>query len=732
MKTLLSTALALLALASVALTAGDQTQALKLQQAIDLIETAGDPDRATPLLEEAAEGSDRVVAARALFYLARLQERQDMALARRTYGRIVMEFSSVADVAAEAGRRLAATEPAPAEAPEQAPTLVCEQCGDLYGSISPDGRLFATPNSTGNSIGMDRGELGIRVLATQALTPLEIDGARKADGQLDGSALFPVFSPNAQTIAYVWTRGGQEPSLEVRTVRTQPGAQASVVRSFSPAELIYVRPVAWMASDTLLIIAQKPDRIWDLRTISVTDATMTQLRSLNWRIIGDVHHVSLSPDSRYIAYRALATNPPAPVNARQAAALEQQIYVLALDGRSEAAITTGAGQKGGPVWTPDGRWVLYLSDVSDGTWDLWAAPMAEGRRTGAAVLAKKAIGAVASLGVTGSGTYHYYESRPGVFQFSIADVTLGASGAQVNDRVIGGLPTWSPDGRRLAFHRAGPDGNLVVVRTVADGLERVYRRQVLADRPSLWFADGSGLLVQGPDEGGPALFRLDLDTGEFQRLAKIGADSNVLTIPRIRALSPDDRTVYMGAYRDESQQVVDRIVALDLATGRYRDVFRFSGPAGSLPNGQQTLNIAVSPDGQTLVLNWRDRAAAANGAAATHLATVGIDGQEFRELVQPYRASTLRNKLVWSQDGEWIYFALNVGDESDEVRRAMRVMRARPAGGSPEPVGVEAVGLDSFDVSPDGRQIAFYTLQQEDSADAIWTLDVSSALQAGQ
>jgi hypothetical protein len=184
----------------------------------------------------------------------------------------------------------------------------------------------------------------------------------------------------------------------------------------------------------------------------------------------------------------------------------------------------------------------------------------------------------------------------------------------------------------------------------------------------------------------------------------------------------------MAAFRDEATPIFDRVVALDLASGRYRDVFRFAGPDDTLPNNAQNLAIAVSPDGRTLVLNWRDRAAAARGIEAVHLATVGVDGQGLQELVAPYRAVNLRNKLAWSRDG-WIYFPTAVDPADDEI---VRVMRVRSTGGSPMPVGVEAAGLDSVALSPDGDRIAFYTLRPEGAGNLHWTLDAQAALRASR
>jgi len=87
--------------------AADTAREQTLQRGIDLMESKGDLAKAMPLFEDAARSSDRELAAQALLYLGRAQERQDKQKARATYERIIKEFGNQTESAAAARKYLA-------------------------------------------------------------------------------------------------------------------------------------------------------------------------------------------------------------------------------------------------------------------------------------------------------------------------------------------------------------------------------------------------------------------------------------------------------------------------------------------------------------------------------------------------------------------------------------------------------------------------------------------------
>ena len=152
----------------------------------------------------------------------------------------------------------------------------------------------------------------------------------------------------------------------------------------------------------------------------------------------------------------------------------------------------------------------------------------------------------------------------------------------------------------------------------------------------------------------------------------------------------------------------------------YRDVFRLPVADDALPMNAQSFAIALSPDGHSIALFYADQ-----HLKAAHVAVVNVDGTGYRELCPPVQAHSLRNKVVWTRDGRWVYFAATVGKEGDD---AHRIMRVPASGGTPEYVGIEVKHLEEFDVSPDGTHVAYSPLFSEGSAQLVWALDVSDIL----
>ena len=148
-----------------------------------------------------------------------------------------------------------------------------------------------------------------------------------------------------------------------------------------------------------------------------------------------------------------------------------------------------------------------------------------------------------------------------------------------------------------------------VLTEVASGTERSYSRDGMLGFPILWFHDG-GLLnvVMGGER--QYWYRIDLHSGEFQRLAENHGNPAYDTHFNVKILSPDGRTLYFGTYVPDlpggGDRALDRIVALDLTGGVSRDVFRLPGVRANLPRAAQEWTLAVSPDGKTLAMTHVD------------------------------------------------------------------------------------------------------------------------------
>jgi Tol biopolymer transport system component len=200
---------------------------------------------------------------------------------------------------------------------------------------------------------------------------------------------------------------------------------------------------------------------------------VTRIKSLGWRTPNAIHSASVSPDGRFVTYAALTTNPDQPPTPQQSSELQRQVYVLPLDGSAdEAALTSGSGIKNNLVWMPDGRHVLFTSNVT-GAIDLWAAPVDDGKPAGQARLVRKDIGGIASLGMSSSGPLHYYEGRAGVIRTEFVNLNGGPV-----DRAAGGRPNPALDTKiRPLGLTAGEQVALVAfLRSLTGEVQEGWRR----------------------------------------------------------------------------------------------------------------------------------------------------------------------------------------------------------------------------------------------------------------
>ena len=165
---------------------------------------------------------------------------------------------------------------------------------------------------------------------------------------------------------------------------------------------------------------------------------------------------------------------------------------------------------------------------------------------------------------------------------------------------INGAPVWSPDGRRIALTLSGADGNPDIwVMTVATGEKRRLTTNPAIDTEAAWAPDGESIYFTSDRSGGPQIYRVDVDGGNASRVTFEGRYN---ARPRI---SPDGRK--LAVVHDDRGNF--RIAVYDLEN----DLFQV------LSDGRLDESPDFAPNGATLIYATRqgDRGV---------LATVSVDG----------------------------------------------------------------------------------------------------------
>ena len=223
-------------------------------------------------------------------------------------------------------------------------------------------------------------------------------------------------------------------------------------------------------------------------------------------------------------------------------------------------------------------------------------------------------------------------------------------------------PSWSRDGKRLAYVSFESGRSKIYIQNVAD-----QKRQLVADFDGIngapaWSPDGRRLAMTLSKDGNAEIYVLDLDTRRLQRLTK---NHVIDTEP---AWSPDGRAIVFTSDRAGRPQVYRM-----KANGSNVERLTFEGRSNARPS--------YSPDGQmiTMVTEIKGR---------YHIAALQLKGKQFRVLSD----TPLDESPSFAPNGRMILYATAVGGK-----------------------GVLA------SVSSDGRVRQTYRLEEGDVREPAWS-----------
>ena len=204
-----------------------------------------------------------------------------------------------------------------------------------------------------------------------------------------------------------------------------------------------------------------------------------------------------------------------------------------------------------------------------------------------------------------------------------------------------------------------------------------------------WLPDGRSLLVRGSNQKGRAgLYRVALETGAvtpvYQQTGKGGFSQGF-------AITRDGSRVFFGT--TDSTFTVVAINAVDLATGSVRTVY-------TAARGQQFGALALSPDDQQLAIAFRTQAA---GTSTVQL--IPVNGGTARELHRLPASDDVASYANLAWHGDFIYFGARSSQPGSDPKVEMR--RVAVADGHVEPITLESGFVTAFQISPDGRRIAY-------------------------
>jgi serine/threonine protein kinase/Tol biopolymer transport system component len=534
----------------------------------------------------------------------------------------------------------------------------------LVGSPSPDGTLFSYTDPTGN--------LAVVELATGVVHRLTTEGVLDTGSQF---AEFSVISRDNQFVAYSWS--ALDGKYELRLVDIEGKRPRVLVRSDA---LDYPIPLQWSHDGrSILASLERPDHTFHLALVSAEDGTVRTMKDLG---ATRPLYASLSPDGEFVVYDAFKT----------ASAKSRDVFIIRSDGSEERPLIEHPANDLSPVWTPDGRDVLFTSDRS-GTVDVWRVAAAGGLPQSEPELIHRNVGRAVPRGLTETGSYFYNAAADviDVYQARLVDGVLRNQETLATSHMGSNISSvWSPDGDRLAYaSRRGLVGfdrgfATLVVRDQQTGEQREFTPPLTSFLTRSWSPDGRQVLVGGAsDSGGQAIYAIDVDSG---RLTTLIANSNHVARPEWRA---DGRVWYF----DRSKGT---LVARNVQTGAEERIADLRAQGIDPLADISGRGFRLGPDGRTLAYTTYD-----DRSKTRTLAVKVLGGGPARELARAVRPEMLMLQ-DWSPDGQTVFYT-RWTKSSDPYT----LWRVSIHGGDSQPVGLSMVGVRDVSVHPDGTKITF-------------------------
>lgn len=390
---------------------------------------------------------------------------------------------------------------------------VSDQPGDeVFPSLSPDGKQVVYASNR-------EGNWDIYLQRVGGQTAINLT----ADSDLEDT--HPAFSPDGNLIAFrSWRDGG---GLFVM------GATGENVRRIAD----FGHHPAWSSDGKEIACAI--GKVVDPSNRSVIPSQLwainVQTGARRLILEGDAVQPQWSPHGHRIAYWGLQKGG------------QRDIWTVSSDGSHVAAVTNDGHFNWNPTWSPDGKYLYFLSDRS-GSMNLWRIPIDE--RSG------KVIGQPEPVTTPSSYSQHISFSRDGK-HIAYVQVTSRQNIKRIgfdpsSERLLGeltwitqgdkhtGSPDVSPDGQWLIFDSQGDkQEDIFLIRTDGTGL-RHLTDDAYRDRGPRWSSDGKQIAFYSDRGGKYEIWTINFDGTGLRQLTNTTAPLVIYPV-----WSPDsDRLVY--------------------------------------------------------------------------------------------------------------------------------------------------------------------------------------------
>jgi Tol biopolymer transport system component len=403
----------------------------------------------------------------------------------------------------------------------------------------------------------------------------------------------PAFSPDGETIAFRSTRDGGGIFVMGRTGES---VRRLTSDGFNPA---------WFPDGRTIVYASGEGTVGPENRVAFSELWVVAASGGDPRRLfeGDAVQPRVSPGGRRIAFWAVPADAATRRLASKGEPANRDLWTINIDGTDPVRAAAHDANEWNPVWSPDGRWLYFLSNRSGGM-GLWRVAIDES--TGVTQSDPQPLVTpawyVADFGLSADGSVAVYTSLN--VTNNLARVRLDPASATVRGDVVPVTTgtndyAWadvSADGRYAALTTSSRTREDLYLLTLADGTMRRLTDDFARDRWPRFSPDGRTIYFYS-DRRGYQIWQINVDGSRLRQLTNHPELSLMYPSPspdgtRLAAADQDIRMIALFDTRDFGTPVHVAKVEIEPPTGALQT-------HGWSPDGRSLLVSAVGPFGQS-------------------------------------------------------------------------------------------------------------------------------------
>ncbi len=555
-------------------------------------------------------------------------------------------------------------------------------------AVSPDGTKLLGTDENGENIAVHD------TVANRTHFLTNFDSSIKSP-----MASSPIWSPDGTQIAYLQSPDKKGDRSEVRISDLSGNSRTLISLDDS-----FLWPADWLHDGSaVLVFRTLADASVTLCSVPVRGGAFKTICPLRK---GSTHlSAQASPDGRFIVICE------GPVDSHD-------LRIVGIDGRTSRNLTEHPADDRHPLWSPDGKYVVFMSTRQGGN-ALWGQRVKEGQADGQPFLIEEMLPKSYTLNWTNRGLAYYRWTEISDIYFQ--SVESGSNAPVGKPRILPSATSgknsslrWSDGGEKFAYMTGSPGSSWRLVVKPADmepGREYPAPNHYWISETIAWLPDGTslgfGTWPRNSADGKTNIFQLNLAAGDWKPVALPKIHSYYIYMEWGR----EPGSIY---YTNNDSPADTGIVERNLMTGVEKYIYRPEAGKNHYYNG-----LRLSRDRKSLAIRIDEETKPGSGTSS-QLIVLDLDTGRARTV---YSGKGWIGDVGWSPDGKFVLATLpkETGEAASELDSDLTIISVTQ--GSPKKLKIEMdwpakSGLKHHyakpDWSPVGKQIAFTAVSSKE------------------